>query len=329
MEFVSFCNHSTWQITDPADKKLILNNLYEKYPSQYKNQFPGPLPVSLERSKIDYLQNNQYWVCAKIDGTRYLFVCSVIKEKYYCYLINRNNDIFLLSLEMSKDAFDGTILDGELTYNKITNKYEFVVHDAIYTCGTSCKDEPHSSRMLHANYIISFITYNPNYFISVHKKHFSKLADFRYYICNIQTMLDHTTDGYIFTPEIDPIKSGTHQTLFKWKPLEKNTVDFHVEANKQKKGAHILKVSKNQRLLNLNNHFLLFHKKTDIYTKLMMMDPYDSFIIECEYKGNNNWNPILIRSDKSHPNSLFTFNKTLLNIQENIKLDELVNYKLN
>lgn len=323
MESISFCNNVTWQITDVHKKQLLLKDLYAKYPAQYQNQFPGPLPVSLERSQIQQLQNNPYWVCAKTDGVRYLFVCSLLHDKYYCYLINRNNDIYLLSFEMMKAAFDGTIMDGELTRNKVTGKYEYIVHDTIYVCGKSCMQEKHSERMSHANYIISHIKYKPSYHITIHKKHFSELKDFNYYIENIESVSTHNTDGYIFTPELDPIKSGTHKTLFKWKPIDKITIDFHVEANKNKKGAHILKVSKNQRLLNLNNHFLLLHKNTDMYTQLMNMDPYDSFIIECEFKGNNNWYPILVRNDKNHPNSLFTFNKTLLNIQENIQLNEL------
>ena len=33
-------------------------------------------------------------------------------------------------------------------------------------------------------------------------------------------------DGLVFTPVYDPIRLGTHETMFKWKPLEKNTVDF-------------------------------------------------------------------------------------------------------
>ena len=33
-------------------------------------------------------------------------------------------------------------------------------------------------------------------------------------------------DGLVFTPINEPIRIGTHETMFKWKPQAKNTVDF-------------------------------------------------------------------------------------------------------
>jgi len=36
-------------------------------------------------------------------------------------------------------------------------------------------------------------------------------------------------DGLIFTPINEPIRIGTHETMFKWKPRNKNTIDFLVK----------------------------------------------------------------------------------------------------
>jgi hypothetical protein len=45
-------------------------------------------------------------------------------------------------------------------------------------------------------------------------------------------------------------------------------------------------------------------------------------ILECVYRLGN-WTPIITRTDKSHPNNLRTFDRTKVNISENITLDEL------
>ena len=51
-------------------------------------------------------------------------------------------------------------------------------------------------------------------------------------------------------------------------------------------------------------------------------------IIECRYNTETEcFEPIKIRTDKSHANNLYTVDKTMQNIRENITLEELFNMR--
>jgi hypothetical protein len=54
-----------------------------------------------------------------------------------------------------------------------------------------------------------------------------------------------------------------------------------------------------------------------------MSEMKDSGIFECFYDGHK-WIPLKRRTDKSHPNNKKTFQRTLVNINENIKFCELI-----
>ena len=45
-------------------------------------------------------------------------------------------------------------------------------------------------------------------------------------------------------------------------------------------------------------------------------------------KDKNNFIPILVRTDKTHPNSLRTIERTLFNISENIKIQDFMSIEL-
>ena len=56
--------------------------------------------------------------------------------------------------------------------------------------------------------------------------------------------------------------------------------------------------------------------------------PKDNHIVvECEYVGEKHWKVLKVRSDKTLPNSHYTYKKTLINIDENIKENEFTNIK--
>lgn len=54
------------------------------------------------------------------------------------------------------------------------------------------------------------------------------------YICNDYIpLLPHGNDGLIFTKNSIPYVSGTNENIVKWKPPEKNTIDFLICPNKK------------------------------------------------------------------------------------------------
>ena len=52
------------------------------------------------------------------------------------------------------------------------------------------------------------------------------MRDFATFMDDYLPKVDQKIDGLVFTPVNEPVRIGTHETMFKWKPLEKNTVDF-------------------------------------------------------------------------------------------------------
>lgn len=316
MNQTSFINHQTWTIASSKLHSHIKTTICNIWGVCDNNRFPGPLPISIERQHFGTLKSNPYWVCAKTDGLRYLLVCLQYEDRNYCVFVNRKLEMILLDITMLSSAYNGTILDGELVQNNQTKQHEFLVYDSVMVCGENTSKLPHSIRLQKSAQLIDTMIVSPRHTISVHLKTFTKLNMVSEYIQDVLPNLTHSTDGLIFTPEHEEIMSGTHKTMFKWKPTAKNTVDFWVEQNFKKKNSFIIKVSKGRTMICLHDHY--------VYIPYRIIDKLPC-ILECSYNGPNNWQYVLERTDKQYPNSLYTMTKTLLNIQENILLSEFCN----
>ena len=130
--------------------------------------------------------------------------------------------------------------------------------------------------------------------------------------------LNHDTDGYIFTPENEPVRSGTHPSMFKWKEQLKNTVDFLVIKTDRD---YIMKIAKGKQQIVLHD------QRIRIVDKKMEQLLKEPRIIECKYLSEGLWEGLFIRTDKIHPNNMLTYKKTLLNISENIQIGEFMEIK--
>jgi hypothetical protein len=124
--------------------------------------------------------------------------------------------------------------------------------------------------------------------------------------------LSPENDGLIFTPIEEPVRMGTHETLFKWKPREHITIDFLCDVDATVDGAPVMG---------------LFIQGPTYITTLTGLtaggDPtrFKGKIVECGY-GECGWYIIKERPDKTHPNNRRTYERTLVNIRENIQQNE-------
>lgn len=315
MHWEPFCNSNTWVIDDRSLKEQLLSKIRNWWNSFECNIFPGPQPISIERKHMQILRNESFWVCAKTDGVRYILACVAHNGNNYCFLINRKKDIFLLNFTMPVELFLGTVLDGELVKTH-SGMYDFLVYDCVIYNGISMTQSPHSERIRVASQVCSSIVTQSSPF-SLHAKVFYDFKQMESYVDSVVPTLNHNTDGYIFTPETDPIRSGTHNNMFKWKEQSKNTVDFLVERNYnrtlQNPYMYVLKISKGRGCVVV--HGACFQNP-------QQLDLHKNAIVECEFNGQNTWSALLIRTDKSHANNFLTYQKTLLNIKENIQVPE-------
>ena len=119
---------------------------------------------------------------------------------------------------------------------------------------------------------------------------------------------------------------NTH--LFKWKPRNLHTFDFKVE---ERGNDIIAQVNEKGELTD----YASVSKDTEVgkmfYNALKKLKEYSSgSIVECDYNEVTEcYDPVLVRTDKTHPNGIFTVDKTLLNIRQNITIEELVNLSKN
>jgi hypothetical protein len=124
-------------------------------------------------------------------------------------------------------------------------------------------------------------------------------------INEIKPSLDYETDGYILTPVNEPVRMETHETMFKLKPLMSNTIDFKV-------------------ILKNGIYGLYVWDRGDYVFEGVCVDgeKYLDQIVECSYQDGQ-WYPVKVRTDKGRPNNRRTFYRTLINIREDIKPEEI------
>lgn len=256
----------------------------EKWESSNLERFPGPQPVSIERKHIPLLSRNRYLVCEKTDGVRHFLVCFTDSTgKKICALVNRSFDYELYPLTLPRD----TLLDGELLGN------EYIIHDAVCVKGDDVRQKSLTERLVYARAVTKSI-------LPLEKLKVKCKNMFEYKDMAKLTLGDHT-DGVIFTPVDEPVRMGTHRTLFKWKPHERITVDFMLR----------------------NSVFHIQNEGKLIGVARPKCGSNLEGIFECSFDGTH-WIPVLKRTDKSHPNNKRTYERTLVNIKENIKFCELV-----
>jgi hypothetical protein len=116
---------------------------------------------------------------------------------------------------------------------------------------------------------------------------------------------EYETDGLVFTPVNEPIRMGTHETMFKWKPRERITIDFCLQNGKE-----LFVQDRGEP-----------YKEAELHMRNQRPDLANGTIVECGY-GDLGWFVEKIRTDKTHANNRRTYFRTLVNLRENILVSE-------
>ena len=317
----------------PIENKLFINYLIKKINFNYGVKgndviFPAPQPVSIEKKDFNKLKQYKYHVSLKLDGVRFLIYFTRDKNnKNQCIIINRALNFYNISIDAEDTLFNDTLLDGEIIYDSKNSKWNFVVHDALILCGNKIKKLSHSVRLNDTKCCIqSFIKVCDTNTLDIIVKDFYPFEDFSNFIENVYNK-SNNNDGIIFMPENLPVISGTQYSMLKWKPQNKHTFDFFLKEVEIGLEAYVFHMG------NLNI-FAKVHINTEqgkeFIEKSKQLDNYkNECIVECTFdKKNNNFSPILVRTDKTHPNSLRTIERTLYNISENIQIQDFMSIEL-
>ena len=300
-------SNGIWKVCSGTPlEHAVVSFIHKSWGSEISNYFPGPQPISIERKHFTILKRNEYVVCEKSDGIRHVLVSFMFGDKKMCVLVNRAFVISIISINLPKIAYQGTIIDGELVDKT------FLIYDAVIVSGTDIKGYNLFQRLNSAESVVNGILRMKTDPITLKIKTFYNVKEFKKFQNEYLPTIEYKVDGLVFTPVKEPIRIGTHETMFKWKPRDSNTIDFQAKKWKNKWGLYV------QEKGNLIfESELSFEKTPDWIT--------EDCIVECTYMCEEEprwWKPIGLRTDKKHPNNRNTFYKTIINIRENIKMSE-------
>ena len=280
-----------------------------------KDYFPGPQPISIEYKHFPVLKSGEYVVCEKTDGERHMMVATTFEGKPKCLFVNRAFEMIEVKINLNKKAYEGTILDGELYDNTL------MVYDALLVCGEPVGHLNLFGRLQAADKLLKCIIYMKFDKYRMKMKTFHSMRDYDYFMYEYLPKVEQNVDGLVFTPVNEPVRIGTHETLFKWKPREKNTVDFQMKRGTSFKGEPVWKLYVQEK------GKLVYESEFSID---QMNEPWfeDGAIVECMYitweDGPLWWKPLKRRRDKTHPNNRRTFYRTIVNIKEDIQMKEFL-----
>lgn len=221
-------------------------------------------------------------------------------------LMDRSFSLYLFPLRHTPTAmFQGTILDGEVAYNKLSKRWTFLIFDALDVSGIPMHTLPFSQRMACVQKALAPYRPEPDDpgLLCVKKFIPSCIASsFKEHMGSMQSSYD--IDGIILTPEDDSIVFGRHMGMFKLKTH--HTVDFEVAPN----GIGLMVYD--------------FTKQKSVTVAKLSSSSTPGTVVECELMNDDCWKIIHQRKDKSTANDMLTYTKTLLNIRESITLDEVL-----
>lgn len=269
-------------------------------------RFPGPNPVSLDTSHFGQLRKEPYYACEKTDGVRFLMVVCELDDLNIVAIMDRTWNFYIVPLKhVPKAMFQGTVLDGEIAWNKDSQQWEYLVFDATCVSGVPVLDSPLDGRLAAARKALSLHRPAPEDPVAVRLKTFVACTSFG----DVDSLLEscrvkYDIDGIVLTPAHAPVVYGRHTTMFKLKFDNRHTVDFMVGDGGSlcvwDSGRHV-------SVGELRNQG----------------DARRGTIVECSFGQDGVWDLVMIRTDKKTANDMFTYRKTLLNMRENLTLDHV------
>ena len=289
-----------------------------------KPRFPGPNPVSLERSNLNTIDPARYWVCEKTDGVRFALLFCTYRGHRVAALMDRKLAVYVLPMRnVPKPLFQGTVLDGEVAFDKHLKQHQFLVFDAVMACGIPLFHKPFSARLADAARALRDYAHDPAADpLAVCIKCFYRLTQLPEFVATrIDAVRVHfEVDGVVLSPEDGDVVYGRHMKMFKFKPFGgagAHTVDFLAGPPGAAGGQalHVYDGGKHTRVGTLVEGAAA--EGAVVECGLLQDDPASGDPV------GRRWALVGVRTDKTTANDMYTYQKTMLNIRENLSLDDL------
>ena len=281
-------------------------------------------PLKIDELKQERYQQRNIWLYQSVlllflVGVGIYGVFSSIEK---IYEINKQQNNFLLSvthefktpiaairlmLQTSKHPKINEDKRSELVDNSI-----FMVYDGMMIYGENIMTLNFTDRISRTEMFVKGIMKIKKDKIQIKMKQFFSTRKIKTFLEDYLPQITYKTDGLVFTPINDPIRIGTHETMFKWKPQNLNTIDFQVKRRSNTSWGFYIQ----------DRGVLIFQSQIEGPESEWLKEDN---ILECQYMIDETpswWKPVGIRTDKHHPNNRRTYYRTMVNVRENIQIDE-------
>ena len=317
--------HSLWQAT------------------YYRGRNPAPQPVSLERAHFQELLEQTYFVSDKSDGVRYVLFLVRALGKDLALMVDRKLCLYQVAVAAGRSYFDGSIFDGELV-TLPCGSHLFLVFDVVAVRGSGdAGTEPLPRRLQTIRTIFDLegtklsspeeaealakrgkiVCGGSARGLSFLPKQFFQLQQLDT-LARVIPTLPYAADGILFTPAEEPVRTGTHETLFKLK--WKHTIDLEVAAGGEDLlvgvGGSPSTACLRSSLETLGVGFALHPELRAAMPQLA--GSIVEVLLSLEEDAPPSLRLVSVRRDKTHPNAGTTVLRTLRNLRENISLDDVI-----
>ncbi len=338
-----------------SDYKAAIRDINQRLRSTSKqdlftHEFIGSMPVNLTRKNLNVVMRRTYLVTEKTDGVRYLLyvVTDPSTRSPVAVLLDRKGTVFRVpgSAVIGQALGLGTVLDGELVFNRTYKKMVFLMFDVL-AIGSAPKLQLSFSerieiiaeevnalcrRYLEAPAAAAAPEEQPLWLI---RKVFRKKSEIGEIVNKLRTeegervfyeneRRHHKSDGIIFQPDV-PYAMGTCMDLFKWKWLELRSVDLLAlntpsgELRLFAAGPEATEIDcmlANTVSLALFDTYRLRADMEEAGLKRPVVEvTYDTVV--------GTWRYHHIRKDKKEPNKIQTVLGVMLELAEQIPIEEL------
>lgn len=342
--FATFHQKPICVCVDRALKMMLLPMDVPTFLTKATTVFDGEL-VLLRKDSIDSMDDQPS--SSSLSQTRYLFETldvpmisgKSLRNQHYCHRMQYGID----TLKVWDAALD---IDPEQP-----TRAQDLKENALF----QSLQEQYTHPLITQNKVgggspILFLTH-PHSCFDISIKPLFAIQSIRLIIEELIALLAYPVDGLCFTPMQMPLQPMHCPSLKKWK--WKNTLDFKwVRVTSEMiarypwapdlnvKLQHFYNTSTTDATATTTEHpdkFLLlvcdgFMEVLAIFScqevtdndKNLMGDQLDGKVVECFFDHElQKWVPVTIRADRGYPNSHYTVDKTLINIIEGVKYEEL------
>lgn len=274
--------------------------------------FPGPQPLSIDRSHFETIQQQRYAIAPKTDGIRAAMMVTDIDGTHTVTLWDRTLSkpygIYIQNVPRVMYQV-GSVLDGEIVFDRQRSRWTYVIFDCFILNGLPQYHKDFWDRLRCIGLTLGNAYTEARHpipdTVSLMVKQFTSLHEAPP-PGNESTLESPSfpSDGYILMPIDCGVVFGHHQTFFKLKTC--HSVDFVIKGD-----AVFVYNSETKRLV-----------KSGVCRDCPSIP--DGSIIECTLQKwsatptKREWHYVATRTDKSKSNTLFVLNKTLLNMEENL-----------